>query len=155
MRSLFQTLLLLPLLTFQGCGDEDCNLDCFTPPAPFVLEIVDKYSGENLFSNGAFSPEDIVVENRTTGRNLEFSFISENGQDLLVIHSIGWETEIVDALVSVGTEDVCSLFVDAERLSENCCAFTRFNEVRIGISEHEKDPSSDLYRIFFDTGSVP
>ena len=155
MRSVFRFISLFLLLSVSGCGDEDCNLDCFTPPNPFLFELVDKTSGENLFSNGTYRAEDITVVDRLTGQGLEFGFISEKEQNIIAIHSIGWETEVVDALVSHGADDIFTLFVDAERLSENCCSFTRYKDIRIGIAEYQKDPASDIYSILIDTGSQP
>lgn len=147
--------MLLLLLSVSGCGEEDCNLDCFTPPNPFLFELLNKTSGENLFSNGSYRPEDILVVDRISGQGLGFSFISENEQNILAIHAIGWETELVDAQVSLGADEIFSLYVDAERLSENCCSFTRYKEIRIGIAEYRKDPASDIYSILVDTESEP
>ena len=149
MKNLLKLLLIFIVFTTQSC-DKDCDgYACMTPPNYFVFEIVDKTTGENLFSNGTYKQEDIEVVNMADNSDLEYSFISEDNANLIIINSIGWKTEKITVLVKISDEEIFSLYVDAERVSEDCCSFTRYNKIEIGISPWEK-VESDLYKIFIE-----
>ena len=73
-------LTLIILIIIQSCKKkDDCeDLACFTPPSPFEFELVDKLTGENLFTNGTFNSNDIKVINFDDKSNVGFTFIDEN-----------------------------------------------------------------------------
>ncbi|WP_372648735.1 hypothetical protein [Draconibacterium sp.] len=138
--------------TTWSCDTQDkCDgVDCFTPPTPFVLELVDKSTGENLFTSGVFSPEDINIVNIDDHSNVEFQFIDENDINIIAIHSIGWKTQTVTYSIEISSESLLTLFVDTERLSENCCAFTRYNEIEIDGSDFELNELDGVYKILVE-----
>lgn len=130
---------------------DDCDgVDCFTPPEPFAFELVEKSTGENLFTSGVFSPEDINIVNLDDQSIVEFQFIDENDINLIQINSIGWESQIVNYSIEISSESLFTLFVDAERLRENCCAFTRYNKIEIDGSGFELNELSGLYKILVE-----
>ena len=139
------------LLSAQACADKDCeDVLCFTPPMPFAFELVDKDSGENLFTNGSYDSDDIEVFNVSDNSRREFVFISENELNIIQIGSIGWENEIAEVVLKVGDETILNLYVDSERVSEDCCNFTKYNEIRIDNADYELDPQSGIYTIRID-----
>ena len=152
MKNFTKAAVLLLLAFFQGCdNDNDCDdLLCFTPPSGFVFEIVDKASGENLFTNGTYTPEQIEVLNTDDNSKRTFGFLSEDDINLIVIASIGWETEVAKVVVKIAGEDILDLYVDAERVSENCCSFSKYNEIRIDNAEYTLDKQSDIYTIYIE-----
>jgi len=129
----------------QGCN-KICG-ECFTPPAPFLFELIDKKTGENLFTNGTYEASQIELKNMINNRSFEYTFIAENNHNVIEITSIGWRTETVKILLSIGNDDIFCLLVDAEVLSEDCCTFTRFTEISIEISEFELNPETGIYTI--------
>ncbi|MDF4201367.1 hypothetical protein PXD56_00270 [Maribacter sp. SA7] len=142
--------IIIALVTFvmilQSC--DDCgDKDCFTPPNGFSFELVDKTTMENLFTNETFNSNEISVINLTDNSNLEFDFIDENNLNLIQLNSIGWETEKVDVLINVSGIDILNLIVDAERTSEDCCEFTRYNDISIENAEFELNEENGLYTI--------
>lgn len=139
----------LLFIIIQGCSNKDCeDLLCFTPPRSFVFNVVDKETGENLFTNGTYTPEQIQVTNVEDGTRRAYSFIDEDALNYIVIASIGWETEIANVLLTIDGDEILTLYVDAERKSENCCSFTSYNEIRIENAEYEQDQQSEVYTIF-------
>ena len=139
------------LLSAQACADKDCeDVLCFTPPMPFAFELVDKDSGENLFTNGSYDSDDIEVLNVSDNSRREFVFISENELNIIQIGSIGWKNEIAEVVLKVGDETILNLYVDSERVSEDCCNFTKYNEIRIDNADYELDPQSGIYTIRID-----
>ncbi|SFU49851.1 hypothetical protein SAMN05216480_105106 [Pustulibacterium marinum] len=144
--------LLLAVFAMQSCLDDDgCEMACFTDPQPFFFEIVDATTGENLFTNGTYTEADIDVYNTLNNNNsVTYSFISEDDLNLLTIHSIGWVTETVDLDIQLADVSMFSLYVDAERISEDCCSFTRYNEVEITNTTFEYDAETGIYTIFVE-----
>ena len=151
MKKTLKLVALIALLFIQACDNNDCeDLLCFTPPIGFAFELVDKDSGENLFTNGTYNPDNIEVLNVLDNSKREFSFISENDINIIRIGSIGWETEIADVVLKVGDASILNLYVDSERVSENCCNFSKYNEIRIDNAEYELDQQSGIYTIFIE-----
>ena len=134
------------VLILNSCDDCDDKY-CFTPPSRFTFELVDKTTKENLFTNETFSSNEISVTNLVDNSNLEFDFIDEDDVNLIQINSIGWESETVDALITVSGIDIFNLIVDAERTSEDCCTFTKYNEIRIENAEFELSDENGIYTI--------
>jgi len=140
---------LILLIFVQSCKSDDCeDIDCFTPPLSFAFDIVDKETGENLFSNGTYGPEQIEVFNSEDGSRRGFDFISENGVNIIRIGSIGWESEIADIVLQIAEEEILNLYVDSERVTENCCNFSKYNEIRIDNADFDLNDQSGIYTIY-------
>ena len=143
--------LLVLVLFSQSCKDDDCGgVLCNTPPEPFDFELIDKTTGENLFTNGTFNPQDIKVINLADQRAVEFDFIFENDINVIRIYTIGWQTETVQYAIQLSSEPLFELFVDAERLNTDCCSHTEYNEIRIENTEFQKEPSTGIYKILVE-----
>ena len=151
MKDLLKYITLIALLFIQGCNIDDCkDIACFTPPMGFVFEIVDKESGENLFTNGTYSSDQIEVINIEDDSKKQFVFLDENDINLISIGSIGWDSEIEEVELIIAGESILTLYVDSERVSENCCSFSRYNEIRIDNAAYEQDTQSDIYTVYID-----
>lgn len=145
-------ILILLTIIFQSCNkeDEDCR-ECFTPPRSFTFDIVDKTSGENLFTNGTYESGNIEITDMLNNNEpVEFTFISQNNINLIQIGSIGWETEIVNLKINISGNHIFNFYVDAERKMEDCCSYTEYHELTIGESEFELDTQSEIYKILVE-----
>tara|TARA_B110000090_G_C13156656_1_gene359842 strand:- start:211 stop:660 length:450 start_codon:yes stop_codon:yes gene_type:complete len=141
-------LLILFTIIFQGCDNNDCGA-CFTPPQSFEFEIVDKTSGENLFTDGEFDSNEITItDNLNNNEPVEFSFISENNINLIQIGSIGWKTEIVNLKIDISDNHIFSFYVDTERKMGDCCSYNQYNEISVTDSEFELESQTGIYKIF-------
>ena len=141
------------IIILQSCinDDNDCNKLCFSPPESFRIEIVDKTSGENLFTNGTYESINIkITDILNNNKSVEFTFISENNLNLIQIGSIGWKTEIVNLKIDISNKHIFDFYVDAKRKSENCCSFTQYNEISITQSEFELDTQTGIYKILVE-----
>lgn len=151
MKQIHILLLIVPFFLFSCDRNNNCDgVDCFTPPAPFYFELVDKSSGDNLFTTGELNPDDIKVVNLDDQSNVDFEFIDENEANIIQIYTIGWETQIVNYSIEISTERLFTLYVDAETVSENCCGFTRYNEIEIDGSEFELNEQNGIYKILVE-----
>jgi len=142
-------ILILFTIILQSCNNDDCG-ECFTPPESFRFEIVDKTSGENLFTNGTYEPEQIQITNTLNNSPEEFTFITENNINLIQINSIGWETEIVNLKFDISDNHIFDLYVNAERKMGDCCSYTEYSEIAIGESEFELDTQTGIYKILIE-----
>ncbi|MGP1993182.1 hypothetical protein D9V96_014995 [Zobellia laminariae] len=152
MKSSFTLLFLFVLLFSQACKDDDnCSeVACFTPPEPFSFDLVDKTSGENLFTNETYNANDISVVDLDDQSAVEFTFQDENDTNLIRINTIGWETETVAYSIQIATKSVFELYVTAERSTDGCCPNTDFTEIRIEKADFELNKESGIYTIFVD-----
>ena len=149
MRKVLIYLLFIFTVTTWSCDKNDNSYDkpCFTAPTSFMFELVDKVSGENLFTTGVLSSSDITFLNLDDQSEVEFQFIDENDLNVIQISSIGWETQIVTYSIETSSGSLFTLFVDAERLNENGCEFTRYNQIDLDGSEFEFNDQSGIYII--------
>ncbi|MCZ4696032.1 hypothetical protein DWB61_15040 [Ancylomarina euxinus] len=149
MKKLLIPFFMLTLFSLSSCCyEEECGA-CFTPPNYFVFELVDSDTGENLFTNRTFDSDDIEVLD-ASDHSIEFAFIEENDINLIEINTIGWQTEIVNYRINIGSENIFDLYVDAKRLSEDCCSFTRYNEIEIGNTDFSLSAETGIYTILVD-----
>ncbi len=152
MKKVTTILTILILLIIQSCDKNDNCYGklCFTPPDPFEFELVDKTTGENLFTNGTYRSNDIEVINIANDSTFEYFFISENDLNTILIPSIGWQTEDIECSLRVNNSEILRLFVSARRVSEDCCTFTIYDEIRIENVEYELDNQTGFYRLLID-----
>ncbi|MDT0641479.1 hypothetical protein RM553_01420 [Zunongwangia sp. F363] len=146
-------LLLTGLIFLFSACDSNSNCEdysCFTPPEAFEFEFIDATSGENLFTNGTFQEEDISITDQSEDSDVDVVFISENDYNILQVGSIGWETENTDYLIEIGEEVSFRLLVDADRVTEDCCSFTRINSVEIEGAEYERQEETGVYQILVE-----
>lgn len=146
----FSLLLVLFFIIFQSCKNEgdDCDIICFTPPSSFDFEIIDKTTGENLLTNGTYKTENISIKNvLNTNEQVNFTVVKENNFNFIRINSIGWKTERVNLQIKANDNLIFSLYVDAERRDEECCSYTKYNEIKITDSEFEVDKQTGIYKI--------
>jgi hypothetical protein len=138
------------LLFIVACDHDDCkDIDCFTPPNAFNFEILDKTTGENLYSNGSLKANQLKVYNAITKTPLEYTFIDENNLNIITLYSVGWQTEKITVTFELKEGLFFNFYVDAERKNENCCSFTVYNETKVENAPFEYDASKNLYSIFF------
>lgn len=133
---------------FTGCTD-DCG-ECFSPPSPFVFEIVNAGTGENLFTNGTYTPNDIRVERVTGSPQAGYAFLAENNINLLQINGIGWKTENGMFRVIVAADTLFTLEVQARRLTVDCCSFTQYTKVEIDGINYRFNAATGIYQILVE-----
>ena len=151
MKQIKGILIFISMVLNQACVNKDCeDRLCFTPPSTFIFELVDKSTGENLFTNGTYHSNELEIVNSTDNSNIDFLFIDENDINLIQIGTIGWESEIIECSLKINGSEIFGLYVDAKRVSENCCSFTLYDEFRIENTAYEYDDQLGIYRIFLD-----
>lgn len=144
MKHILYTILCATIL-FPSCLD-DCP-ECFTPPEPFLFELVDQSTGENLITNGTFLYENITFKKSGSDQLLEHRLIDERNENLILFNAVGWQTEQVTVQLLHDEELLFQFDVNAEVISNNCCTFTRFHEVDFGLTNISVDVPTGVHKI--------
>ncbi|MDV7186380.1 hypothetical protein R3X25_03725 [Lutibacter sp. TH_r2] len=142
--------LLFVFLTAISCKKEDkCDgIDCFTPPQTFIFELVDKTTGDNLFTTGSLNSSEItVVDENTTSVN--FNFISENNLNLIELSEIGWNMGLNYYTVKVDSIEF-TIFLEMESKHENCCWFFSVKQFNISNYLFEQSNATGVYKIIIE-----
>lgn len=138
--------LLILILSLSYCDLKNCDTILCNSDDSFNFELVDKTSGENLFTNGTFNSNDIKIINLKNKSNIEFTFIDENDNNIISINQIR-RTEIVICSIQISQENIFELFIHAEKNTGDCCETTHFKEIEIKNSEYQFDQNSGIYKI--------
>ncbi|MBO9585220.1 MAG: hypothetical protein J7574_13745 [Flavobacterium sp.] len=148
MKTLLKSLLLFFLIITYGCEN---NKLCTTPPAGFSFELVDKTTGENLFTNGTYNSKDIIVKNLDdSSAKVEFKLISENNYNVLTFSSIGWKTETINYSVNIGEKKIFEFYVKAKRITKDC-SHTEYDGFEIKNASYQFNQNTGIYKILIDT----
>lgn len=132
--------LILLLITLFSCKNNDCSdYACFTPPPRFTFELLDKSTGENLFSNGTLNPDEIRVFDEENNL-FNASFISENNINLIDVSEIGWNLGLHSYTLIVGVDLEINIVLEIEEKNENCCTY--FEVVNFQILNYEFSKSN-------------
>lgn len=126
------------LILNQSCDKCD-GIDCTTPPSPFTFVLVDKNTVENLFTNGTYDPSQIEFTDKNNDI-LGFTFRPESG-NIIELWGFGVEKTIT---LKMSGQIIFALHVDAENISEDCCTFTRYEEIEL-TSDFEFESESETY----------
>lgn len=135
-------------LTVLATSCEECG-ECFTPPATFIFELVNEQD-ENIFTVESYKQKQISIVQMSNNESYEFQFISEDNMNVIQIGSIGWATEEVGLLFQLGEKEIFTFYVSAERKNEDCCTFTRYNDIKIEGADFELDSQTGKYKIIVE-----
>jgi hypothetical protein len=148
MKKNFKILFVFLIIVASGCTNEvnSPGILCFTPPPSFKFEIVDKSTGVNLFTNGTYQSSQIAITDLSNNTKIPFTFVSENGLNLIQIENIGSKTEKINYSIIIQEKSIFGLYVDATRISGDC-SYTKYNEILIKDAEFKLNQSTGIYKI--------
>lgn len=150
MKRLFKLSFVLLLLTVLGCSG-DSPVNCTTPPPTFVFEFVDKYTGQNLYTNGTFDAKQAVtITDLDTGQIIQYTYMKSDDLNRLVIN-MGWQSGNFNYSIGVQGKSIFELHISAERAKENDCDFTKIKSFEIKNADAQLDKTTGVYKIYIDT----
>lgn len=116
------TIAILCFLCFtllMGSCNKCGGIACSTGPPSFSLELIDKETGENVFTSGKYKPEDIVItdENQKT---VSHYFIAENSFNII---NVGLPAIKGDKELKMGLngKQVIIIKLHVRKGESNCC----------------------------------
>lgn len=144
-------LLFIAALGLNSCSVDNCDLDCNSGPLGLDFELLDKTSGENLFTNGTFDRENIqVLDLDDNNSNVQFTFNSENDRNIINLGPFGWGTNIANYVLKVGERTILTLHLDAEQKTEDCCSFVQVNRLEINNADYSQNPETGIYEVLVE-----
>jgi hypothetical protein len=146
-------LLFFAIFALNSCNsDDEGNIPyCESGPLGLTFELLDKTTGENLFTNGTFNKDDIkVIDLDDPSKRVNFIFNTENDINLIGLGPFGWGTNVVNYSLKVGEGDIFTLHLDAEKKTEDGCSFVQINKLEIENAEYTLDSQSGVYGILVE-----
>ena len=144
------SILFFTVITLLSCSNTNCEGDYNIPSQKFTFEIIDKTSGENLFSNGTFVPEEIQITNTFNNYPVEFSFIAENNIHHIQIKSASLETKIINLKFVISNNHLFDFYSKGELIMKECFSYTKYKEITIKESEFIIDAQTGVYNILVE-----
>ncbi len=143
--------LLFVAFVLSSCSVDKCDVLCNSGPLGLSFELLNKVTGENLFTNETFDPADIsVLDLDNNNSNVQFIFNSENDINTINLGPFGWGTNIANYLLKVGERDIFTLHIDAEEKTEDCCSFVQVNKLEIENAEYSQNMQSGIYEVLVE-----
>ena len=136
---------------FNSCSVDNCEVDCNSGPLVLNFELLNKATGENLFTNNTFDQADIqVFDIDNSNSSVEYVFINEDNRNIISLGPFGWGTNIANYVLKVGVRDIFTLKIDAEQKTEDCCSFVQINQLEIKNAEYSQNPETGIYEILVE-----
>jgi hypothetical protein len=135
------------IFLFIGCNSQADITDSLTAPETFAFQILDKNTGENVFSNKTYDPEKITVKNLDSKDLVQHHFISDNNLDIIVLENVGRESDNINYSINVNDKSIFELHVDANLVKKDDSEF-EYQNVEITNTAFKKDETSGVYNIF-------
>jgi hypothetical protein len=130
---------------------DKCDVYCNSGPLSLSFELLDKATGENLFTNNTFDPADIVVlDLDNNNSSVQFSFISENDINVINLGPFGWGTNNANYLLKVGERDIFTLILEAEEIQDECCSNVVLNKLIIEGSDFSQNTENGVYEVLVE-----
>ncbi len=144
-------LLFIAAFALNSCNVDKCDYDCNSGPLSLNFQLLDKSTGENLFTNGTFDPEDIqVLDLNNNNSNVQFTFYPEDDRNIINLGPFGWGTNIVKYVIKIGERDIFTLDLDAEQNTEDCCSFVQVNKLEIKNADYSLNPETGIYEVLVE-----
>ena len=144
-------LLCFVAISLYSCSVDKCDVLCNSGPLGLSFELLDKTTGENLFTNGTFDKADIkVLDLDNNNSNAQYTFDAENDRNIINLGPFGWEKRIANYLLKVGDREIFTLHLDAEEKNENCCSYVQVNKLEISGATYEQNQENGVYEVLVE-----
>lgn len=144
-------MLIIAALALNSCSVDKCDVDCSSGPLSLSFELLDKATGENLFTNNTFDPADIAVfDLGNNNSEVQFTFDSENDINIITLGPFGWGTNIANYLLKVGDRDIFTLYVDAEEIKDECCSNVILNKLTLEDAAYSQNTQNGVYEVLVE-----
>lgn len=133
------------LFLLIGCNNKTDITDDLTAPQTFAFHILDKTTGENIFSNKKYDPQKIIVKNLDSHDVVKHQFISDNDLDLIVLENVGRDSENINYSINIDDKSIFELHVDAVLIKKDLDF--EYQNVEITNVVFKRDKTSGVYNI--------
>jgi len=113
-----------------------------------IFEIID--SNGNAFTSNTLSIENLKIIDTDDQSEIDFHFITTGNLNLISVGDIGWGTQQKNYQFKADETVIFNIYIDSERVSENCCSFTRYNEISITGTTYTVNEETGVYEILIN-----
>lgn len=135
MKNLLKISLILIVILTQSCDKDDCGINNESP-TPFAIELIDKVTGENLFTNGTFKSEDIKFKDLTTEKYLYYHFIGES-KNYIQIGPFLRDLKEMNYSLEINSTKIFELKNNDSDFECQCCKYWTWDEIEPTITEYK------------------
>lgn len=133
------------LFLLIGCNSEADITDNLTAPQTFAFQILDKTTGENVFTSKKYDPQKIIVKNLDSHDVVKHQFISDNDLDIIVLENVGRDSENINYSINIDDKSLFELHVDAILVKKDLDF--EYQNVEITNVVFKRDQTSGVYNI--------
>ena len=137
----------------QSCQMVKKCPDCFTPPEPLVLRLVDSVSGNDLIYSDIYKSDSIKLYYLENGvrKDLDASTHKDIDRQRVIIYSgyVGWKsaTGFKDFYLYLNYKTTIQIYVDDAETHDDCCTYFLRKAVKANQKNISLDRSEYLYVI--------
>ena len=134
----------LVVLSLSCEKDEPCG-EASTGPPSFSVEIIDKNTNENVFSNGTYTQNQLKVttENSTTAN---YRFISENNMNIIGI-SPAWQEGTFTTIITLNNQISIPIESKIYKSSSKCYENYFIESLNVIGYSYTYDETTGIYKI--------
>lgn len=127
------------ITTILSCSKGECG-DPNIGPKVFNFQITDKVNGEDLFSNGTYTPQQIEVINILDDSPVEYIFDdSVTNFSRIYIDLNEWATERVNIKLTISGDDIFTFSANTNVIRNDCFNYTDYKDISITGSDFVED----------------
>lgn len=142
--------IVLVLFTMQillSC--ENCNeIDCFTPPNSYIIQLIDKETGNDLIAVDELDHAEIRLFNKTQSVYEEITIEAVDEQSNFIMINIAWNKGLNVYSMEIKDKEAFEITGHFERVYEDCCSFTKVHEFSIDNAEYQLDSNQYVYMVY-------
>lgn len=144
-------ILLSAVLLFFSCNVNDCDYYCDSGPLSLSFDLLDKESGENLFSNGVYQIDDVTVMDLNNENTLiAFGFSIENNLNQLVLGPFGFETKKANYAIAINSQTIFSFSLKTEEIKSTCCSTIALEEFNLLGADFKQNENTGTYEVLIN-----
>lgn len=135
------------ILTSCSNNDECSDFSCSLPGQTFSFELLDSTTDENIFDSGEYSVSDITISDTDTDESINFATTSIDESFFIQLANIE-DTQIVNYTFKLNDTEIFTFYVDVERVTEDCCTFSRYNEINLENATYSLN--NNVYEVYIN-----
>lgn len=126
-------------LSLNSCDlNDDCSdYACFTPPQPIFFQLYSE-SDQDLIASDTFELSSLKILDVSKDQFIKRDTLSVSGEYYLMGESIGWQDGLNDYQFTYGDKELFTFSIEANEISEDCCAYTEYGDISLSGSDFEE-----------------
>lgn len=144
-------ILLFTLSLLFSCNVNTCDYYCDSGPLSLNFALLDKESGENLFTNGTYQIDEVVVlDLDNENAFISYLFITEDDLNQLVLGPFGFDIQEVNYAITINSETVFSISLKTDEISDTCCSTIILEEFDLRGAEYNQNETTGVYEVLIE-----